>query len=161
MGLPRSTHPPIRDLDAVFPPEGRHSRGLRLSYPSCPRAVLAQACQPLWLVLHDDGYDDSPGFILSRSRIPPPETGRFEFPLRFILMVVYFRPRATLSRRLRTRGLLPMHAPVGFRGETRTAVVYLLENTAEVNVRLRVAPRRSSGPLLTSRPLSLHVRARH
>ena len=54
-------------------------------------------------------------------------------------------PRVTLSRRLRTKGSLPMHASVGFRGETRTAIVYLLENVVEVYVRLRVAPVRCSG----------------
>ncbi|CAK0776511.1 hypothetical protein CCP4SC76_6160001 [Gammaproteobacteria bacterium] len=43
-----------------------------------------------------------------------------------------------------------MHASVGFRGETRTAIVYLLENVVEVYVRLRVAPSRSSGARRTA-----------
>ncbi|CAK0776310.1 hypothetical protein CCP4SC76_6100004 [Gammaproteobacteria bacterium] len=60
-----------------------------------------------------------------------------------------------------------MHASVGFRGETRTAIVYLLENVVEVYVQLRVAPLRSSGARRTAgwlrqspwpRPLNFDVR---
>jgi hypothetical protein len=42
-----------------------------------------------------------------------PDAGRVEIPSRFSLLE--YIPRATLSRKLHTRRLLPTHVPVGYR----------------------------------------------
>ena len=89
-------------------------------FPNLAPCLLAQACQPLWLVPDDDGYNDSLPFILSLS--PHPSAVRLaESNLPRGRFFCYTSARLTLSRRLRTKRLPAMHAPVGLRGETRTA----------------------------------------
>jgi hypothetical protein len=46
----------LRDLDAIIPPRSSLFARATIEFPDRPLCLLAQAYQPLWLVLNDDGY---------------------------------------------------------------------------------------------------------
>ena len=60
----------VSDVDAVFPPGALRFARFTQEFPDPAPCLLAQACQPLWLVPDDDGYNDSLTFILSLSPHP-------------------------------------------------------------------------------------------
>jgi hypothetical protein len=87
-----------RDLDAIFPPGGRRSRGQPLSLPSCPRAFWLKPVSPFGLFCMTMVAMIHLCSSYRVSRLPPPEAGRLERPLRFVLVAyftkVYVVPKA-------------------------------------------------------------------